>query len=171
VAEIGGVRGLLRGLAIPASGLSAQSRRMDVIAMNIANAETTRTADGGAYVRRILQLQEAQQQSRSAGPSGIPLRRGSFVPEVPDVPAAGSFPIAAEEAFGVEAYGVTEDSSEGPLVYEPGHPDADSSGYVRYPNVDLTRETIDLMETRRAYEANATVFDAMKSMLRRAIQI
>jgi len=168
--EIGGVRGLLRGLAIPASGLSAQSRRMDVIAMNIANAETTRTPDGGAYVRRILELQEAQ-QSQASRPGGIPLRRGSFVPEVPDVPAVGSFPAVVEAAFGVEVSGIVGDPGEGPLVYEPGHPDADSSGYVRYPNVDLTREMVDLMETRRAYEANATVFDAMKSMLRRAIQI
>ena len=63
------------------------------------------------------------------------------------------------------------DVSEGVLVYEPGHPDADPSGYVRYPNVDLTQETIALMETRRAYEANATVFEAMKSMLRRALEI
>ena len=56
-------------------------------------------------------------------------------------------------------------------MYEPGHPDADESGYVRYPNVNLTEETLSLMETRRLYEANATVFDAIKSMLRRATQI
>lgn len=171
MSEIDGVRGLFRGLAISASGLSAQRKRMDVIAMNIANAETTRTAEGGPYRRQVLQLAEATTE-RTGTTYGVPLRRGSIeVPEVPDVPPAGSFPEAVQATFGVEALEVAEDPSEGPLVYEPGHPDADDAGYVRYPNVNLTRETIDLMETRRAYEANATVFDAMKSMLRRATQI
>lgn len=168
--EIGGVRGLLRSLAIPATGLSAQRRRMDVIAMNIANAETTSTAEGGPYRRKVLQLREAQ--SEIAGrDNGMPLRRGVLDVTVPEVPPVGSFPAAVEVAFGVESAGMVEDATEGPLVYEPGHPDADEAGYVRYPNVNITRETIDLMETRRAYEANATVFDAMKSMLRRATQI
>ena len=168
---VDGVRGLLKGLAISATGLSAQRRRMDVISMNIANAETTRTPEGGPYRRRILELRAATNE-RVGTTYGHPVRRsGVEVPEVPGVPPAGSFPEAAELAFGVEVAGVTEDASEGPLVYEPGHPDADDAGYVRYPNVDLTRETIDLMETRRAYEANATVFEAMKSMLRRATQI
>ena len=168
---VDGVRGLLRGLAISATGLSAQRRRMDVIAMNIANAETTRTPEGGPYRRWLRQLRAAA-TGRVGTAYGVPVRRGGIeVPSVPEVPPAGSCPAAAEMAFGVEVAGVTEDASEGPLVYEPGHPDADASGYVRYPNVDITRETIDLMETRRAYEANATVFEAMKSMLRRATQI
>ena len=162
-----GIRGLLRGLEIPASGLSAQRRRMEVIAMNIANAQTTRTESGGPYRRRSLELSEAQ-TARQGDPAGA-IGRGAI--EVPDVPEVGSFPDVAELAFGVEMGGVAEDGTDGPLVYEPGHPDADDAGYVRYPNVDLTSETIDLMEARRAYEANATVFDAMKSMLRRAIQI
>lgn len=168
MAEVDGVRGLLRGLSIPASGLSAQRRRIDVISMNIANAEVTRTAEGGAYQRRIVELTEAQTE-RGQLVNGHPLRRGRL--EVPEVPPVGSFMEAVEQAFGVEVGGVSVDASEGPLVYEPGHPDADESGYVRYPNVELTRELIDLMESRRAYEANATVFDAMKSMFKRAIQI
>ena len=171
MSEIDGVRGLFRGLAISASGLSAQRKRMDVIAMNIANAETTRTAEGGPYRRQVLQLGEAATE-RAATRHGVPLRRGSVdVPDVPDVPMPGSFPEAIEATYGVESLGVAEDPTEGPLVYEPGHPDADDAGYVRYPNVNLTRETIDLMETRRAYEANATAFDALKSMLRRATRI
>ncbi len=163
-----GVRGLLRGLSVPASGLSAQRRRMDVISMNIANVETTRTPEGGPYQRRVLELLEAETE-RTGLVNGHPVRRGRI--EVPDVPEPGSFMEAVEQAYGVEVGAVEVDASEGPLVYEPGHPDADASGYVRYPNVELTREMIDLMETRRAYEANATVFDAMKSMLKQAIQI
>jgi flagellar basal-body rod protein FlgC len=167
MAGVDGVRGLLRGLAIPASGLSAQRKRMDVIAMNIANAETTRAADGGPYQRQVIQLRAAQAlQGGGALGAGA---QGRI--EVPDVPPAGSMTAAPETAFGVEVLGVAQDSSDGPLVYDPGHPDADAQGYVRYPNVELVQETVDLMDARRAYEANATVFDAMKSMLRRAIRI
>lgn len=169
--EIGGVRGLFRSLAIPASGLSAQRKRMDVIAMNMANAGTTSTPEGGPYRRMILQLQESQAEQVGRA-HGVPQRRGATeVPQVPDVPPVGTFPDLIEMAYGVETAGLVEDASEGPLVYEPGHPDADEAGYVRYPNVNVTEEMIDLMETRRAYEANATVFDAMKAMLRRATQI
>jgi len=166
-----GVRGLFRGLAIPATGLSAQRRRMDVIAMNIANAETTRTPEGGPYRRRVLELQEGRSLDLPHFATQPVEKGGVRVPDVPEVPPAGSFPAAVEEAFGVSAGEVREVAGEGPLVYEPGHPDADESGYVRYPNVEIAREMIDLMEARRTYEANATVFDAMKSMLRRAIQI
>jgi flagellar basal-body rod protein FlgC len=109
-----------------------------------------------------LRAAQAQQGSGSVAPNEI---------RVPEVPEAGTYPSVAEAAFGVEVGGISLDPTEGPLVYEPGHPDADDSGYVRYPNVELVRETIDLMDARRAYEANATVFDAMKSMLRRAIRI
>jgi flagellar basal-body rod protein FlgC len=66
---------------------------------------------------------------------------------------------------------VVEDQTEGPLVYDPSHPDADANGYVRMPNVDLTQEIVDLAEARRMYEANATAFQAVKNMLQRAAQI
>ncbi len=164
---VNGTPPLLGGLRIAASGLSAQRRRMDVIAMNIANAETTRTADGGPYQRVVLQLAEAPP---GANRRGTPTPSGQI--RVPAVPRPGE-PLAPDplRASGVEVVGTSVDVSEGALVYEPGHPDADPRGYVRYPNVDLTQETIALMETRRAYEANATVFEAMKSMLRRALEI
>ncbi len=166
-----GVRGLFRGLAISASGLSAQRKRMDVIMMNIANAETTRTEDGSPYRRKTIELRAATSLDRPEYSTEVARRGGIEVPKVPEVPPAGSFHSAIEVAYGVEAGALQEDPSSGPVVYEPGHPDADEAGYVRYPNVELTREMVDLMETRRAYEANATAFDAMKSMLRRAMQI
>lgn len=163
-----GVSGLFRGLAIPATGLTAQRRRLDAIAMNIANAETTRTAEGGPYQRRVATLREAR---APVGNTAVFDPRGISVPQVPDVPRAGSAASTTVEAYGVEVAGLSVDASEGPLVYEPGHPDADPSGYVRYPNVNLVSETVELMEAQRAYEANATVFEAMKSMLQRALRI
>jgi flagellar basal-body rod protein FlgC len=121
-------------LAVSASGLSAQRFRMDTIATNIANAETTHTAEGGPYRRRTVEMQ----------------------------PADGA---------GVQVTGVAEDATAGPVVYDPSHPDANSDGYVRYPNVSVTDEMVGLMDARRMYEANATVFQATKSMLKAAIDI
>lgn len=121
-------------LAISASGLSAQRFRMDVIASNVANSETTHTADGGPYRHRTVEMQ--------AAPGG-----------------------------GVDITGVAEDATDGPIVYDPSHPDANADGYVRYPNVSVTDEMVGLMDSHRLYEANATVFQATKSMLKAAIDI
>lgn len=140
---IEGLGGVFRGLGIASSGLSAQRVRMETIATNIANAETTRTADGTPFQRRVVELAE------------VP------VDEVDGTDAGG----------GVRVAGVSVDPTEGQLVYDPGHPDADERGYVEMPNVDMTTEMIDLMETRRFFEANASVFDAIKSMLSRSARI
>jgi flagellar basal-body rod protein FlgC len=172
------VRPLFRSLSIPASGLSAQRQRIDVIASNIANAETTRTAEGGPYRRRVVEL-----EARAYDPRGEVLMNGGVVvrggvatvvpPEVPrvEVPSPAALMDPTASLGGVRVAGVVEDTTEGPLVYDPGHPDADEMGYVRYPNVRITDEMVNLLEARRAYEANATVFQAVKSMLRRAIEI
>jgi flagellar basal-body rod protein FlgC len=163
------VKPMFRTLAVAASGLTAQRLRLETIAGNIANAEVTRTEDGGPYRRRVVQL--------SAGPANV----APFV-----APIAGLAPgdatlgspflapggvTAPDVADGVRVEGIVEDPSEGPLVYEPGHPDADANGYVRYPNVRITDEMVDLMDARRVFEANATVFQSAKQMLRRAIDI
>jgi flagellar basal-body rod protein FlgC len=94
--------------------------------------------------------------------------------ELPGGIAAGEVPLGDAEATpeaGVEVSGVVEDAGEGQMVYDPAHPDADANGYVRYPNVRVTDELVELMDARRAYEANASVFQAMKSMLRKATEI
>ncbi|MBA4070793.1 MAG: flagellar basal body rod protein FlgC [Gemmatimonas sp.] len=129
-------RRLFKTLGIAASGLTAQRLRMDTIALNLANAETTRTEAGGPYRRRVVEM------------------------EAGDAPGSG-----------VQVTGIAEDPSEGPVVYEPGHPDANADGYVRYPNVRITDEMMDLMDARHLFEANVTVFQAAKAMLRRAIDI
>ena len=92
---------------------------------------------------------------------------------VPLLPAPGSpAPFGADDGLhGVRVAEVAEDRTEGPLVYEPGHPDADANGYVRYPNVRPTDEMIDLLDARRIYDANATVFQSAKAMLKKALDI
>lgn len=158
------VRPVFRSLGISGSGLSAQRQRIDAIISNIANAETTRTVDGGPYRRRIVEL-----EPKVMGPQPGLLEPGRIYPSGE---RAGELPLpGVVTGEGVNVLGVSEDMTEGPLVYDPGHPDADENGYVRMPNVSLTQEIVDLMEARRLYEANATAFQAVKNMLQRAAQI
>lgn len=164
-------RSLFQSLRLPAAGMSAQRARMDVIAQNIANVETTRTAAGTPYRRQVAVLQESvQAQDITIGPrverteynlDFSMLQRASEAGEVD--PTAG--------LDGVEVVGVEEDPTDFVPVYDPGHPDANEDGYVLYPNVDMTQEMVDLMHTRRVYEANLSVFQAVKSMLRDSAQI
>jgi flagellar basal-body rod protein FlgC len=149
-------RPLFRTLAVASSGMSAQRFRLEAIAGNIANAETTRTEDGTPYRRRVVRLEAAMVE---------PTLPGAF----PTIRMPTLNP--ADAAHGVRVSAVEEDASEGPLVYDPGHPDADAAGYVRYPNVSITDEMVDLLNARRVYEANATVFQSAKAMLRRALEI
>jgi flagellar basal-body rod protein FlgC len=135
-----------------------------VIANNIANAETTRTPEGGPYRRQRVAL-----EAKPFAPEGGVLEAGRLYPTGE---RAGELPLPPlQEGNGVDVAGIYADGSEGALVYDPGHPDADADGYVRMPNVSLTQEIVDMMESRRMYEANATVFQAIKNMLQRAAQI
>jgi len=158
------VRPLFRSLGVSASGLSAHRQRIDAIVSNIANAETTRTPDGGPYQRRVVELEPQM----APPPHGL-LEAGRIYPSGE---RAGELPMPGlTGGEGVNVLGASVDTTEGPLVYDPGHPDADDNGYVRMPNVSLTQEIVDLMEARRLYEANATAFQAVKNMLQRAAQI
>lgn len=128
------IRQFMRPLGISAEGMAVQQRFLEVISSNIANAETTRTPDGGPYQREMAVVQRD--------------------------PATGQLVTK-----------VVQDNRPGRMVYDPGHPDANAQGYVRYPNVRITDEMVDLMDARRVFEANATVFQSAKQMLRRAIDI
>ena len=154
-------------LQIAQSGMSAQLLRMEVAAANIANAETTRVGEAGSgpYQRKVVRLAEGNVPNTPPTFPALP----SLVP-----PAPGSTPEPEDPtlgAAGVQAASIETDATPGPLVYDPGHPDADAQGYVRYPNVRVTDEITELMDARRIYEANASVFQAAKLMLRRALDI
>lgn len=153
---------VFRPLDIATSGMSLQRLRMETVATNIANAETTRTDGGGPYRRRIVRGEEAVREGAGVAYPPLPMANSTtgLSPEDP-----------TNTLGGVRAAAIEEDASEGPLTYDPGHPDADASGYVRFPNVRITDEIVDLMEARRVYEANATVFQAAKQLLRRALDI
>lgn len=175
-----------RTLGIAASGLSAQRARMETIAQNIANADVSRTAEGGPYRRKTTLIETATPENSPTVGRDIALQ-GTLPAPVPpfgsapfEVPARGdrsrSIPIPLpgrdDGLHGVVVTGTAEDAADqGRLVYEPGHPDADANGYVRYPDIDTTQELVHLLDAKRLYEANATVFQTTKSMLRAALDI
>ncbi len=142
---------LFRAMGVSASGLTAERLRMDVIANNIANINTTRGADGEPYRRRTV-----VQSERPADFSTVLAREiGNGV----------------QPGAGVRVTAIVEDPSPFKLKYDPGHPDADERGYVRLPNVDLLQEITDMMLSTRVYEANVTAFNASKAMALRALEI
>jgi flagellar basal-body rod protein FlgC len=168
-------RPMFHSLAIASSGLSAQRARMEVAAQNIANSETTRTAEGGPYRRKVVTMEPnlGAQQPQTVDLSALGILAGGGAPlsMLGAVPVPIALGTESADAGGVNVTGIVEDTSEGPLVYDPGHPDANANGYVRMPNVRITDEMMDLMDARRVYDANATVFQSAKAMLKRAIDI
>jgi flagellar basal-body rod protein FlgC len=148
--------GLFDALEISASGLSAERLRMDVTASNLANAQTTRDANGQPYRRREVVLQAAG-SAFGATLAGLVGGRG----------AAGS----AAAPGGVEVAGIVEDSTPSRMVYDPGHPDANAQGYVRMPNVNPVAEMTDLISASRAYEANVTAMQTAKQMFTRTLDL
>ena len=132
--------------AISASGLRAQRLRMDVIAANLANAQSTRTPAGGPY------------------------RRHEVVFEA--TPQTGTFEDALSASSpGVRVARIVEDDQPPQLVFDPGHPDADARGYVAMPNVNVITEMVDMMSATRAYEANVAALNATKRLLEAALEI
>ncbi len=145
----------LSSLRLTGSALTAQRLRMDVISNNIANADTTRTLEGGPYQRQTVVFQPGKQSS----PFQMLLTRFRN--------ASPSAPI--EKGLAVSA--IIKDGSPGRIVYEPTHPDANEEGFVEYPNVDTLTEMIDLMSATRAYEANITVANSLKAMAMKGLDI
>ncbi len=132
-------------LKISASGLSAERLRMDLIADNIANAETTRTEKGEPYRRKMAIF--------------TPRKNFEHI-------------LQRElEAEGVRVQGIIEDQSPFRLVYNPSHPDARPDGYIEMPNIDIVTEMVDMISATRAYEANVTALNAAKSMALKALEI
>ncbi|HPU45391.1 MAG: flagellar basal body rod protein FlgC [Clostridiaceae bacterium] len=145
-----------RSFNISSSALTAQRLRMDVIAQNIANVNTTRTEDGTPYRRKTLVFQE-----RESAPFSQYLSRASRERFLSGSGAGG----------GVRVTAIVEDPSPFREVYDPGHPDADENGIVQMPNVDIITEMVNMISATRAYEANVTALDASKAMASKALEI
>lgn len=141
--------GIFNSMDISASGMSAQRLRSDIITQNMANVSTTRGADGQPYRRKTVIMQEKE----SSGFRGI-LNKS--------MQTYGS---------GVKVTEIVEDKSDFKQVYDPSHPDANSDGYVSYPNVDTITEMTNMIDASRAFEANVTAFNALKSMYLKGLEL
>lgn len=138
--------GFIHGMEVASSALQLHRTRMNVTSSNLANAETTRTANGGPYVRK-------QVVARAVG-------------------VADQFGAELDSAVrGVAVERVEDDPTPARLVFDPGHPDANPEGYVEMPNVNVLEEMVEMITASRSYEASATAFDTLKSMAQRALQI
>jgi flagellar basal-body rod protein FlgC len=147
--------GLFDAIDASGSGLSAERLRMDVTSENLANAQTTKGADGQPYRRKEVVLQQA-------GASG-----NSFSSVLASMQGAGG----AKSVDGVRVSGIVEDSSALKRLYDPGHPDADKDGYVTMPNVNTVTEMTDLISSSRAYEANVTAMQTAKTMFSKTLDL
>ncbi len=142
---------LITSMHISASGLSAHRTRMNIISMNMANVNTTRTKDGGPYRRKIT-IHEA-----------VPFKDRL-------IRAAHDARVAREES-GVKVVAIEDSQDALRMVYDPSHPDANADGYVAYPNVNIVTEMVNMMTAVRAYEANVTAINAAKDMALKALEI
>ena len=160
---------MFAGLDISAAGLSAQRKRMNAIASNLANAETTKTEKGGAYRRKIVQLKAKGEHLFGAAlrQAGLKLAttNGAHMSDVPV--AAGS----TDEVDQVITATETEDQSPPRMVYDPGNPDANPDGYVNMPNVNIVTEMVGMMTASRSFEANVVAIDAAKNMAKDSLEI
>ena len=138
--------GFYSSIEVSASGLSAERLAMDVIANNIANVNTTRTAEGGPFKRQLVVFAQKNEPSADAARA---------------VDDAGD---PARSQAGVQVMQIANDAGPDKLVYDPSHPDADPNGYVHMPNIDVVKEMVDMIAASRAYEANVTAIQEARTM-------
>ncbi len=134
---------LISGIDVTAGALNAQKTRLDIVAQNIANAQTTRTPDGGPYQRQVVSFETELVRQQGTGPA----------------------------LQSVKVSSITADPTPGQQVYNPQHPDAGPDGMVTMPNVNLAYEMVDLITASRAYEANLSVVKNARQMAEKALQI
>jgi len=150
--------GYMTAFQIGSSALQAQRLRLDIISNNIANAETTRTAAGGPYQRQDVVF-SASDQAITPGNLSVFNSNSTLSNQV------------NASLQGVKVDKIITDTSPGTKVYDPTHPDADSKGYVTYPNVNMVVEMTNMLSASRSYEAGLSIVDAARSMAIKAIDI
>jgi flagellar basal-body rod protein FlgC len=142
--------GFFKSMAISSSGLAAQRIRMNILSSNLANAETTRTEEGGPYKRKDVVF-----TSDALGNPFEDFLDGTFLTQLKKVKVTD----------------IHEDQNDPKRIFEPNHPDADKNGYVEKPNIQVMSEMVNMIAATRAYEANATALNSAKDMAIKAIEI
>ena len=136
-------------LSVSASGMEAQRARAEVLVENLANAETTRTPEGGPYRRKDV----------------------VFSTENASLPFSSVFRSEMEQPLGVGVSDVIQDTRDPEKRFLPGHPDADKDGYVAFPRINPAEDMVDLMGASRGYQANVSAIAAVKDMIHRAVDL
>lgn len=161
--------GVLHAIQLSAKGLTIQRKKMNIVAENLANAETTKTADGGPYQRKRLLVHEANE----------PGNFDSFLRKA-DTPLARTHPehklgkvtkVRDDSELASVDGQETRQKDSFKLIYDPTHPEADEEGYVKLPDIDIITEMVDMMVASRAYEANTTAISSSKKMVKDALDI
>jgi len=150
----GSQMGMFPALGISSTGLAAERLRMDVIANNLANADSTNGV-GDAYHRKAVTMAPAPGGAEFALPR----------------PAGNASTEGVADLHGVAVTGIVEDTAPLKKVYDPGNPEADTKGYVTKPNVNAVTEMVDMVAATRAFQANVTAFEATKAMAKDALRI
>lgn len=145
-------------LEVSGSGMTAERQRAQIVVNNMANAQTTHTAQGGPYQRQLTVF-------RAQGQADFPRQMMTLASLDP------SFAAGRNGAAGVRVERVIPDNQPPVMRYEPGNPDADAKGYVAYPNIDPVEEMADLLGAVRAYELNASAVQAAKTMIQQSMNI
>lgn len=153
--------GFLNSINIVGSGLTAQQLRLDIVAENVTNSQTTRVENGEGAYRRKMVVFEAISGRDSFRAALARASNGLIANTEQSTPAAG----------GVRVTEIVEDESPMKLVYDPTHPDANEDGYVELPNVDMVMEMADAMAATRAYASNVTALNTLKSVISSGLEI
>lgn len=154
--------GFMNSINIIGSGLTAQQLRLDIVAENVTNSQTTRVENGeGAYRRKMVVFEAVS--GRNSFREALARAASGMSPEPNTVvnPTAG----------GVRVTEIVEDESPMRMVYDPTHPDADEQGYLELPNVDMVLEIADAMAASRAFASNVTAFNTLKSVISSGLEI
>jgi flagellar basal-body rod protein FlgC len=149
---------LFQSMQISASSLAVQRLRMNLIASNLANINTTKTPQGGPYRRKDIAIRPVGMQEMG-GAQGAAPSNASFSSELD------------RHLQGVEVTQVVEDKSPPRMVYKPSHPDANASGYVAMPNINMITEMVSMMNAQRSYEASVTAVNASRAMVTKSLSI
>jgi flagellar basal-body rod protein FlgC len=153
---------------VSASALKAERVRAEVVASNMANAETTRTADGGPYRRQHVVFSAGSDSASSFGSAMQSQMSSNF--SASSFNGGGSL-LSSNASAGVQVAGVVQDAGEPLQRYDPGHPDANADGYVAFPDINPLTEMVDLMGATRAYGMNASAVQAEKGMLAASLDL
>jgi flagellar basal-body rod protein FlgC len=157
------------GFKISARGLSVQRTRMNLIAENIANAETTRTEDGQPFRRKFLTISQNQK-----GLNGVNQQQGTLKMQTTNgdhIAFTSPTDVSSKGNTAGLDFAINEDSAVGELIFMPNHPDADEKGYVEMSNVNIIQEMVEMIAASRSYEANLTALDTSKQIAKDSLEI